>query len=147
MERSGMKTLFVHLASAWRHSRDGCSWAFSVFHSSSTSVYHTERKLKNKNLGGLGTRLVGYQSVLQVFPKVYIYHSVKIVATLAPWRSQAMLLLFTTVARCLSSCDDHQRLRLHAAVGWYPLRSAEWELLEIRLVTANAPLLQLDFWL
>ena len=44
----------------------------------------------------------------------------------------AMLLLFTTVARCLSSCDDHQRWRLHAAVGWYPLRSAEWELLEIR---------------
>ena len=35
---------------------DKCSQAFPVFHSSSTSIYYTRRKLKNKNGRGLETR-------------------------------------------------------------------------------------------
>ena len=46
---------YVHLASIRRHSRDRCSQAFPVFRAA--SVHYTERKPKNKNGGGLGTRL------------------------------------------------------------------------------------------
>ena len=38
-------------------SHDKCSQAFPVFRRSSASMYYTEHKPKNKNGGGLGTRL------------------------------------------------------------------------------------------
>ena len=46
-----------HLVSTWRRSHGKCSQAFPVFRRSSASVYYSERKPKNKNRGGLGTRL------------------------------------------------------------------------------------------
>ena len=52
---------YVYLASTWHHLCDECSQAFPDFCCSSTSVYYTERKPKNKNRGGLGTRLRLYQ--------------------------------------------------------------------------------------
>ena len=48
---------YVHLASTQRHSRARCAQAFPVFHHSSASVYYTECNSKNKNGGGLETRL------------------------------------------------------------------------------------------
>ena len=45
---------YVHLASTRRHSHDRCSQAFPVFLRSSTSVYYTERKPKNKKRGRPG---------------------------------------------------------------------------------------------
>ena len=64
VERSMMKssTLFqyssadpspphVHLASTRHNLRSRCSQAFPVFHHSSTSMYYTEHKLKNKKTG------------------------------------------------------------------------------------------------
>ena len=48
---------YIHLTT-WHHSCDKCSQAFVVFCRFSASVYYyTEHKLKNKNGGGLGTRL------------------------------------------------------------------------------------------
>ena len=47
----GHRPAYVHLASTRRHSCDRCSQAFPVFLRSSTSVYYTERKPKNKNRG------------------------------------------------------------------------------------------------
>ena len=69
LERSMMKssTLFergslppyAYLVSTRRQSHDRCSQAFSVFCSSSASVYYTEHKPKNKKNGeGLRTRLI-----------------------------------------------------------------------------------------
>ena len=57
---------YVHLVSTRHHARDRCSKAFTVFHLSSTSVYYTKRKLKNKKKKsgvGLGTRLHCYHIV------------------------------------------------------------------------------------
>ena len=46
---------YVHLGST---SCDKCSQAFPILGHSSASMYYTERKLKNRNVGGLKTRLI-----------------------------------------------------------------------------------------
>ena len=42
---------YVYLVSTRHHLHDKCSQAFPVFRHSSTSVYYTERKQKNKKQG------------------------------------------------------------------------------------------------
>ena len=57
---SGFHTILVvgHLVSTRHRSHGKCSQAFLVFRRSSASVYYSERKPKNENREGLGTRLI-----------------------------------------------------------------------------------------
>ena len=48
---------YVPLMFTWPYSCDKCSQSFPIFCRSSASVYYTEHKSKNKNGGGLRTRL------------------------------------------------------------------------------------------
>ena len=48
----------VHLASTWRHSRDGWDQAFPVFHALLLLCIILNANRRTKNKGGLGTRLV-----------------------------------------------------------------------------------------
>ena len=64
------------LASTRCHSRDRCSQALHAFCRSSTSVYYTERKTKNKKRGGggAGKEASSYRDILEGKPvKIYIH--------------------------------------------------------------------------